>query len=320
MKRALIVFSLFANVFIATQLHAQSPYRYSGGRQVIAPSGVKLRKTAGLKAEKIGVVPFRAEVEILDSMLSVFDTVDYIDAIIRGQTIHRPLVGGWLKVRYQSTVGYVFAGLLGHLSEREDLPDFMVWDVGFACEDLTFNPRRYHWYGLFPGEQHTSLRKINPTIYDFGEALPSLILTTGEKKPCLTIIASLKPLPSESLRRPGGLPVLLKDLEQEAEPVHFSTFSMIWKDVGDTHPALHCRTLGQDFGLRWAMDAYDQKTLHLGGHPMYNTELIWHGDLNNDGYLDLLIRNEYEYGAIHLFLGGPKKMHNVATLVHGACC
>ncbi|MEL6592277.1 MAG: hypothetical protein AAFQ68_19430, partial [Bacteroidota bacterium] len=79
MKRALIVFSLFANVFIATQLRAQYTYRYAGGTQVIAPSGVNMRLRPGFKAKKVGTIPFLAEVAIVDTMVAYGDTVDYID-------------------------------------------------------------------------------------------------------------------------------------------------------------------------------------------------------------------------------------------------
>jgi len=324
MIRKLFLLSLLANVWTFAILPAQRSYRYDGGTKVLAPSGLNMRATPGLKAKRIGAIPYGENVEIVDTLISVFDTVDYVRTLRNGEPIKYPIIGGWIKVKYQQKVGYVFSGLIGNFSQDGEGPEIMIRDVGFACEYIGYDMSRYHWYGLFPGKQHTEIRKINPTIYEFGEALPETIYTSGENEPCLMLIASLKPLPAESLKRPGGLPVSLSSREKKFKDYHNPTFSIVWQDdiqIEDVqYKGLVMQLQGKEFPLEWNFNSGSRVHETLILRPSIQSELVFHGDINNDGYLDIIVRVADDYGKIYLFYGGPKRLHDVAYFAHTPCC
>lgn len=73
-------------------------------KAVVAPSGLKLRAMPSLEGEVIGVLPYRAIVEIVDneSYIPVEDEINYFQ-------------GYWVYVNYEDLEGYVFDGLLSEL-------------------------------------------------------------------------------------------------------------------------------------------------------------------------------------------------------------
>ncbi|MEM6346219.1 MAG: SH3 domain-containing protein [Bacteroidota bacterium] len=323
MTRKLIFLALitFINSF---SVQAQRVYQYAGGTKVMAPSGINMRQNPGLKAKKNAAIPYGETVQIVDTLVNVFDTVDYIWTMWDGEELKRPVVGGWVKVRYKEKVGYVFTGLLGNFDHSENSPEIVIRDVGGACDYINFDMRKYHWYGLFQQETYTEIRKIKPTIYDFSEALPQVIYTSGEKQACLMMIASQKPLPAESLKRPGGLPVKMKRTEQPFKNHITPAFSLSWENDIQIEESEYKRLVleieAKKFPLEWShyKDRNEYETILANDYS--NVDLVYYGDINGDGYLDIILRTYNDYSKIYLFYGGSKRLWGVARFVHGPCC
>ena len=138
------------------------------------------------------------------------------------------------------------------------------------------------------------------------------------------IIASQKPLPAESLKRPGGLPVKMKRTEQPFKNHITPAFSLKWENDIQIEESEYKRLVleieAKKFPLEWShyKDRNEYETIIANDYS--NVDLVYYGDINGDGYLDIILRTYNDYSKIYLFYGGSKRLWGVANFVHGPCC
>ncbi len=302
---------------------AQEAPRMFGTQTVIAPSGLNLRKGMGLTAGKIGRIPFGAAVELLSEVSQQQDTVDYTYSQSPATGVVRePVYGGWVKVRYQALEGYVFAGLLGDFNlEAVSQPEMIIRYEGFSCESLQFDPRAYHWYGIFILEGKQEIRSIRPTIYSSGEMIPFLTFVTGEQEPTLMIIGSVQPLNNRILspEEGGELPIQLGRFQGRPPSYQHSRFQLNWDPDtvwGENAFQLMLQANGQ---RRRVLFSEAEEPFIM--YPYVFADLIWYGDLNQDGRLDFVFRAGMEYPTTVLYMGDAARgIRQAALYFTGPCC
>ena len=148
------LFALFT--LLISNLHAQEVCT------VTAPSGLSLRAQPSLTAERIGGIPYNAQVESLTPTIypEPTDTIDNVS-------------GAWVPVRYGTQEGYVFSAYLKYgdlfTPATEKLNnDYRITVPGTRFEALNYDPD-LHWYALtttFPDEEvpQLSLTAVNPVV------------------------------------------------------------------------------------------------------------------------------------------------------------
>ncbi|TAE47502.1 MAG: SH3 domain-containing protein [Bacteroidetes bacterium] len=102
-RSLMMVFRTFLLLWVllsAHGLYAQALLPAPGTWYVTAPSGINLRKSPGATGEKLVSIPYGQQVEVLKT--------DQLEP----DQIETWIEGYWVKVKYQSSVGYVFSAYL----------------------------------------------------------------------------------------------------------------------------------------------------------------------------------------------------------------
>lgn len=129
---------------------------------VTARSGLSLRAEPGLSAERIGGIPFNAQLELLEPY-RYYEVTETIEGVS----------GYWAPVRYAGQEGYVFSAYLkyGHLFVEKGETvnnEYRIVVPGTRYGSLNYDPN-LHWYALVTTIEEglptdLKLQKINPFV------------------------------------------------------------------------------------------------------------------------------------------------------------
>lgn len=280
----------------------------SQSAQVIAPNGLRLRSAPRKDAPIKASIPFGQTVRWADEKIYGHDTIRWVrnfgyyellryDEQLSG-TGDFPLTGHWRKVYWNKFSGYVFDAWLWNEAPVPSCPlnkksastpnqAVRIFKPGFMdlMEYLDFDPRCYHWYGLYQHGQQASLRAVETDfVAGFTEwAGKGLLCLAGDHLHLKYIIGSRQPLPERTfncswLETQTHWP----DLESDA-PVQLWTHDGFgFKTTSNVRP-LHLSTveLQSASGLTHSFDLEP-----IAAFPL---ALYMAGDVDGDGCDDYFI-------------------------------
>ena len=325
---------------------------------VIAVSGLTLRATPGKQGKALAVAPMGSKVAVLtDTQLRPGqgqyvrrDTIGLLEEkLIRDGSayvrIKTPHIGYWWQVRYKGKTGYMFSGFLAGGQELENhYSDAQVNDLwrlqapgGNACASMEIDfQKKWNWYGLFRQENgQFSLQAVRLSYktadysdengrYDMIHREVVVQAADVPRQP-LFLIGSRNTMTERAdisgqyaYHNYGGMSVFLTpDGQPDAQLLRAQ--GVLVKDAPDL-PGGHTLSLENPAGkpqellLRYQERDYTQSP----------GELLWVGDLDNDGRRDYIFDSPGEIGAYMLYLSSRARSGEAAGLTalmwHWYCC
>lgn len=295
----------------------QVSFTFSQSAQVIAPNGLRLRAAPRKDAPIKASIPFGQTVRMADEILYRHDTIRWVrnfgyyellryDEQLRGSGDF-PLTGHWRKVYWNGVSGYVFDAWLGneapvpscHLNKKTTSTAnqaVRIFRPGFIdlMDHLDFDPRCYHWYGLYHRGQQASLKAVETDfVRGFTEwAGTGLLCLADDHQDLKYIIGSRQALPERTFNcRWLEAQTHWPDLESAAPVQLWASDGFGFKTNSNARP-LHLSTveLRSDSGLIHSFDLEP-----IAAFPL---ALYMAGDVDGDGHDDYCILFElYEADA-----------------------
>ncbi|MEM8901111.1 MAG: SH3 domain-containing protein [Bacteroidota bacterium] len=286
---------LLATFFLLQFLLFQGILYAQDIQYVMAESGLNMRNSAGTSGEKIGKLALGTEVEVVAYTGTSFTISD------NGKEIK----GEWVEVKARNGAlanksGFVFNGFLGEISPP--VPMEILVTGTFHGEDVPSNSASREWLGLFEGEEGFYVSYIEPKLERVrddmidgeGEKTGWEVSTSREDK-CILLVAGMavnegkvdyypvedkSPLPGSSIFIEGPkVPTSL----YVTGTVELVDYGLLMKD--------YALTLRSGKGA----EDYTQSFLHIEHLEETRVEIIWSGDIDRDGKLDLLINISHHY-------------------------
>ena len=306
---------------------------------VIASSGLRLREKADANSKVLAAVPFLTKVKLKDKYETLYEMeTTYKRKIIAVDGIR----GYWVKVQYEQQTGFMFSGFLsaGVLPHRLT-DDYVLLNEGWSCDNGVYsNPDDYSFFGLYAKNSFTmELKKVTKLHYgsefsEMGETQAFFTNRSVENKDTSVFVLAIK---KSKLRWNEG--VLLgsgsSSLDTMNEIKGYAGTNAL--PLGDTDWAI--RTEGdpiskKDSRLRTAKLIFykkDNKKSQVlfnfvrkeedfkeddDGTPLAPPyQLLFQGDIDRDGKLDLIIGTGGFVAHQYLFLSSEAKNGNLLKQV-----
>ncbi len=307
---------------------------------VIASSGLRLREKADANSKVLAAVPFLTKVKLKDK----YDTLYEMETTYKRKIIEVDGIRGyWVKVQYEQQTGFMFSGFLSSAVLPHRLTnDYVLLNEGWSCDNSVYtNPDDYSFFGLYAKNSFTmELKKITKLYYgnemsELGETQAFFTNRSVENKDTSVFVIAIK---KSKLRWNEGVLLgsssLLSDGNNEIRG-YAGTNAL---PLGDTDWAI--RTEGEpiskkDSRLRTAKLIFYKKdnkksqvlfnfvrsedNIKEDGNddtpfnPPY--QLIFQGDIDRDGKLDLIIGTGGSVVHEYLFLSSEAKNGNLLKQV-----
>ncbi len=286
---------LLAKVFLLQFLLLQGMLHAQDIQYVLAESGLNMRSSAGTSGEKIGKLALGTEVEVLThtgNSLTISDN-------------GKEIKGEWVEVKARNGAlanksGFVVSGFLGEISPP--VPMAILVPGNFHGEDVPPNSGSREWLGLFEGEEgfyvsyvEPSLKRVYDSMLDVEGEKTGWKVGTNNKDTCTLLVAGLavnegkvdhypiedkSPLPGSSIYFEGPKVPTSLFVTGRAELVDYG---LLMKE--------YALTLRSGKGT----EDYTQEFLHIEHLEETRVEILWSGDIDRDGKLDLLINTSNHY-------------------------
>ncbi|HNR19162.1 MAG TPA: SH3 domain-containing protein [Bacteroidia bacterium] len=313
MKITLIVFGLL----ISYISNSQNIYEYSppektvlckpGENVVISLNGLKLRDKPDSFSKVLTIIPFS----------------ELVVVISRNEKEHDILVdemwGKWVNVKYKNDTGYVFSAYLSNDINKMTESYYLLVPNG-GCGENNYFSSSYNYYGFFQSEYSdaTEIKKIVPVFY-----------TTGYRTVVMidSIIQPLFVIASKSEMKEGRDNSSCSFTNLFSTPDYSLTKGKRIVGLNNGEFLLEVENFISADTILKKLILKDRQTqkVQLISESFFSFQLIWDGDLDNDGKPDFIIFSGGEKGgAYQLFLSGKapkgKFVRMVATFDSGICC
>ncbi len=278
---------------------------------VTAPSGLNLRAEPGVKGKKIIAIPFGAVVEMEESVYEP-GTIDTIES----------KVGSWLEVKYRGQKGYVFSGFLmpGEAVVQSTGINryYRMLSPGYHCSAANYDPSLY-WYALVRKNNRLTVKKTSIMVKfrnDFSEKelaecvdcytckveadmKDSVFFFIGTKQPLAEGTPFSKFL-GDYWNYDGGAKFFYPEQDLLTYYPPYQYLFRAYEGVTLTYqPPGYEKKYQLEYSMILPTQDYQMKTFDLSKdlalkgdarqHGKYKTpQLIWYGDLNQDGLLDFI--------------------------------
>lgn len=168
---------------------------------VISTDGLNLRDQPNLHSKKLTAVPYGEKVDILDTLFYGKDTIGEHTFYYGGseEVSIMPIVGYWVKVKYQEHTGYMFNSFLGADNSLFNVPEQEAFTIVLPemqeCSNVVdYNPK-WHWYGLYDNDGKPVLKKVSLSYFiTYADNVPWLCTSTEDNKNLKLVIGSKMPM------------------------------------------------------------------------------------------------------------------------------
>lgn len=298
---------LFAFTYAPLCVIAQTYYT------VTARSGLNLRAEPGVKGKKVASIPFGAIVRSDDDGYTpgVKDTIE-----------GKP--GSWIMIRYQARSGYVFTGFLAMgeqiVQATEINRDYRLLKPGFHCSAANFDSG-LNWYALVRKDGRLTVKSTNIVVkfrVDFSEKdvaeaecadCYTCKVEAGIEDSVFFFIGTKQPLAEGSRfskfmgdywNYDGGAKFFYPEQDLLTYYPPYQYLFRAYEGVTLTYQAPGYEKKYQlEYSMILPTQDHQMKTFDLSKdlalkgdakqHGKYKTpQLIWYGDLNQDGLLDFI--------------------------------
>lgn len=284
---------------------------------VISTSGLHLRAGPSTHSEIIVSIPFGKTLRVLDAFYSKMDTLNDISFYYphNNESYPVPVTGKWIKVKYKDYSGYVFDAyvyknhnyhkLLKELNSEGLNKDVVLLFPGTWCNlNFWFN-QELNWYGYYQDGDNFKAKKIDLSFfkiwnYDFTD----IGISTNDNKHLLFIVGTRKKLKNENVIGKYDLNWWTKE---------FDSYDNINVQPGQNYQNLVLNDKGKEQILNLIPEYY-----------LEPSNILWEGDLDEDGINDYIIHYGEKSGKTFLYLSSQAKDNQivkpVAVFFSGYCC
>jgi hypothetical protein len=201
MKTYFLIIALFFGNLISAQTF--SPTKVDTNYNVvISTNGLCMRSQPNLHSKKLIAVPYGEQVEIIDTNYYGKDTIGehafYYGGFEEVSII--PIVGYWVKAKYENHEGYMFNSFLGAnwvvKNQQEEQSEYtIVYPEMQECAiAVSYNPQ-WHWYGLYNEKGKPALKKVAVSYFmTYYDNVPWLCTSTNDNKNLKLVIGSKMPM------------------------------------------------------------------------------------------------------------------------------
>ena len=284
---------------------------------VIAPNGLSVRAKPSVNSEQITTVPFG---ELVSSEnYGTYDKLDTIDGTI----------GFWMKIKYKSISGFMFSGFLVSedmfpLSREVSIPYIVLdeWaeysETGTYCPGF-YDPYRYSpnmfWYGIKVLDSTTIITKTNvipeynPNRWDKSDTIMFDVKLKVDNQENFDFVfgskLKIKPCEIKSKKYYGldskvGIFIYPEQIIM-IDPVNAGyslqgseTVSIVESSENKINRKyainlLHYSDTILNVNMNKVFNLRRSARIHAG---YKNPQLIWSGDINNDGNPDFILKHQ----------------------------
>jgi uncharacterized protein YgiM (DUF1202 family) len=301
---------------------------------VIAASGLRLREKADAKSSVLATIPFG------DSLKT--DKVASLSELEKSKspriiTIEN-IKGFWQKVTYKGKKGYVFSGFVSERFKPQiEKSDYLFLEEGGNCtNNVIANTSDYNWFAMVKVGEKTELKAIQKITYAAEE---EYLFTFSDYKGKAEYLIGIRK--TEKMRfKTSAFESVWADEKPENED---SDFVLNKKkpifEFKNSDFMLKFRTLPREVDANIILDfciknnaktqtlcenAASKNDADIPNLFLFDTKVLWYGDIDNDGKLDMiLLLNGEEYKKIGFYLSSKAEkgqfLKSVAAIFY-ACC
>ncbi|MEZ5058685.1 MAG: SH3 domain-containing protein [Saprospiraceae bacterium] len=280
--------------------------------EVTAPSGLNLRKGPGLHAPIINKIPFGETVTVDREAPKTKDTIGwYLTPVLASDSamVQVPLNGSWVEADYKGENGYLFDVYLRELYNKESMDKryyqngtnskFKLVFPWYNCFDNFWRRKENNWYGVIERNGKFKFEPMELEYYSFHDPeYFTKIIASSQENYSFFISFPEKP---ESLDLNNWA---LKDSTIQAEKGLTITKGQV---------------IISRNGIEQIIDPYKYDGITSGLES-----IIWYGDLDGDGFPDLIAKFGIKTNYTILFLSSEtdsgQLLKPVAIYFGGYCC
>lgn len=323
-----VVIGLLTSINLQAQFEEHNISKYLN--EVIAESGLNMRKAPQLDAEVVTKIPFGARITLMDNKSFGIDTVTIIKTEVKELIIR----GHWLKVHYKGKYGYVISSYL-----RENRPnqyrskykdnielnsDFVLLNPGWDCVDNFVAKKNFYWYGVYQENNHNIIKAIDFEFINSINGYSSFGIIAKDNKNLEYIIGAKKKLKGLNNKITYDYYLTLQNLKNlkrsdtcfvYGERDFYIEYNQAESNSGRVYDYRE---------VEFRKDGITQKLLPLEDQQM-NRAIRFIGDLDGDGDPDYIITHGEKQGRVMLYLSSQKNKKYpiakpVAAYYWSMCC
>jgi hypothetical protein len=333
MKKILLLAFFIANT---AQIMAQNESFAPKNTQlyVIAASGLRFREKADANSTVLATIPFG------DSLLA--DKVTSLSELEKSKSPRiitlENIKGYWQKATYKGKKGYVFSGFASERFKPQiEKSDYLFLEEGENCtSSVVANTSDYNWFAMVKVGEKTELKAIQKITYAVEE---EYLFTFSDYKGNVEYLIGIRK--TEKMRfKTSVFESVWADKKSENEN---SDFVLNKKkpifEFKNSNFMLKFRTLPREVDANIILDfctknnaktqtlcenAASKNDADIPNLFLFDTKVLWYGDIDNDGKLDMiLLLNGEEYNKIGFYLSSKAEKGQFLKLVAAifyACC
>ena len=323
------LFVVLMLTLFAIQMNAQQPESFYDNRQnkVIATTGLNLRSAPNLKSDKVGLVPFGKQVNIIGDQHYGMDSLGtpYTIRYTSTEAFKPEISGYWVKAQYDGIEGYLFSAYLD-FDYREDNQKFnkdvsLLFEGVNCVNNFNYNPY-WNWYGLYEEGGAMVLKKVKLSFFRFADEMAGYGIATNVDAPSLFIIGSRKPLPKTLLSGQYFSPY-----EAKGSLYNFAANGEINEELLQQSPIEVFTSKSNQLNTLLALNDGNGLQQILNPSELYFSMpmgIVWQGDIDGDGNDDYIIHYGEESSQTVLYLSSFAKKNEIVRPVaawhSGYCC
>ncbi len=195
----LIIAIVFSNTLAAQSFTSKADTSHN---VIISTNGLYMRSQPNLHSKKLIAVAYGEKVEILDTTFYGKETIGEHAFYYGGseEISLMPIVGYWVKVKYQKHEGYMFNSFLGTDKSLNNMPAregnyTIVLPEMQECSNVVDYDPLWHWYGLYDIKGKPTLKKVELSYFiTYADNIPWLCTSTNDNKNLKLVIGSKMPM------------------------------------------------------------------------------------------------------------------------------
>ncbi|MBP6812760.1 MAG: hypothetical protein KA138_14630 [Saprospiraceae bacterium] len=285
---------------------------------VIALSGLKLRITPSFNAKTLAVIPFGETIERTEKGYDLKPKEDYL-YLLTPDSVR----GYWQEITWRGKKGFAFSAFIGDaIYKMKDEGYLLFENEGWCWNDCYASPA-YHYYGVFTNRDSSrwELQKIKPSFVHIDDGLHGTMIKSNAKQPSAFILVSKKPLAEGLLLTAKKKATIFSRTFQPTEKEGLNTVA-----IPISQFSIAAKTL-EDRRVNLVLTEKSTGRKQVIGSDFYCDviELVWSGDLDQDGIMDFMLSyaTENAFGC-QLFLSsaahGKQLVKPLKIYWYGDCC
>jgi Bacterial SH3 domain len=282
---------------------------------VVAASGLRFREKADANSTVLATIPFGDSVKTDGAMGELWQIMEKTPKnVFKVENIS----GFWQKVVYKGKKGFVFSGFVSQYYKPETVTASHIFlEEGWGCGMIVQNTADYNWFGWYKKGDKTELKTITKPSFSIStddEVGISIITRTDRtlKGDTAMYIIGVRKTAAQQIAagKIKGKWCATDDYDADA-PFHVKEENTVFKFENTTDQlriAITKKPKTDEYsseiakselffereGKKQSLLVFDDKKQSPDNAWFFGVDVLWYGDLDGDGKLDLLFNTEGE--------------------------